>query len=108
MFKRSLPRPFSVRTPLRARRPLRVEPLEERRLLSCSTPNTQSVRGKDATFDQCFNLEFEHEGTDFEVSVYYTETTTAADLTECDASENAAGRALDALTGGAPCATSAP
>lgn len=75
-----------------ARQGLRLEMLEQRQLLSCSTPTVQSVRGRDATFDQCFNLEFEHEGVDYEVSAYYTETTTAADLLQCTDEENDAGR----------------
>jgi hypothetical protein len=52
----------------------------------------QTVRGRDATFDQCFNLEFEHDGEDYEVSAYYTETTTPADLLQCTDTENDAGR----------------
>jgi len=80
------------RRPSRSHRVVRPELLERRQLLSCSTPKVQSVRGKDATFDQCFNLQFEHEGTDYEVSAYYTETTTAADLLQCTDDENDAGR----------------
>jgi hypothetical protein len=76
----------------RPKRIVRPELLEKRQLLSCSTPTVQSVRGRDATFDQCFNLEFEHDGEDYEVSAYYTETTTPADLLQCTATENTAGR----------------
>ena len=40
----------------RPNRIVRPELLEKRQLLSCSTPTVQTVRGRDATFDQILEM----------------------------------------------------
>ncbi len=56
---------------------------------TCSVPKTQSIRGKDVTFDQCYDRAFSHGGTNYNIQTYYTETDSAVNLNRCDASDYA-------------------
>lgn len=40
---------------------------------TCTTPFTDTVRGKEVTWDQCYVHEFNHDGDDYVVRIYYTE-----------------------------------
>lgn len=40
---------------------------------TCTTPYTDTVRGKEVTWDQCYVHEFNHDGDDYVVRAYYTE-----------------------------------
>lgn len=56
---------------------------------TCSLPKTQSIRGKDVTFDQCYDRSFTHGGTTYNIQTYYTETNSATNTNRCDASDYA-------------------
>ncbi len=50
---------------------------------ACSTPVTQSLRGKTVDLDQCYQRTFSHGGTNWTINVYYTEQDTSANLGRC-------------------------
>jgi hypothetical protein len=54
-------------------------------LAACSVPYADVVRGKDVEFDQCYDLNFMHDGTNYEIHTYYTEDEDYADnQDQCD------------------------
>ncbi|MCA9866121.1 MAG: VWA domain-containing protein [Anaerolineales bacterium] len=59
---------------------------------ACSTPTTQNIRGKNVIFDQCYQRNFSHGGTNYSIETYYRETTNATNTAQCTAAENTAGR----------------
>ena len=59
---------------------------------ACSTPTTQNIRGKNVIFDQCYQRNFSHGGTNYSIETYYRETTNATNTAQCSAAENMAGR----------------
>ena len=59
---------------------------------SCTVPVTRTYWGKAETFDQCQKFQFTHAGTSFTILAYYTLTDSSANLAQCTAAENAAGR----------------
>ena len=65
---------------------------------SCTTPVTRNIRGKDVEFDQCLDRPFTHDGTDYRIHVYYTETNSDTNLAQCTDAENAVNRCEHALT----------
>jgi len=34
---------------------------------ACSTPTTQTIRGKSVIFDQCYQRDFSHDGTNYSI-----------------------------------------
>ncbi|MBN2475191.1 MAG: VWA domain-containing protein [Pirellulales bacterium] len=74
----------TARRPRGAELRLRFEPLEERHLLSCTLPMTQTIRGVSVTFDQCYEREFNHAGSDYTIHTYYTEAGTTHSLSDND------------------------
>jgi hypothetical protein len=64
---------------------------------ACSVPTTVTVRGKSVQFDQCYERAFTHDGTNYTVHVFYTETNSATNTSQCTAGENAANRCEHAL-----------
>lgn len=65
---------------------------------ACTTPITQSVRGKDVEFDQCYERTFSHSGTSYTIRTYYTEQNSATNTSKCSATENANGRCEHAIS----------
>jgi hypothetical protein len=66
--------------------------------LACSVPVTRTIRGKSVQFDQCYEQTFSHNGTDYTVHVFYTETNSATNTSQCNATENANGRCEHAIS----------
>ena len=67
-------------------------PGDPRAPATCATPRTQSVRGKNVTFDQCYQRNFSHNGTNYVIDTYYRETVSATNTAQCNMAENGAGR----------------
>ena len=66
---------------------------------ACVVPRLEVIRGKDVILDQCYDREFENDGTDYVVHTYYTEDADNADnLAQCTDEENAVDRCEHALT----------
>lgn len=59
---------------------------------ACSTPTTQTIRGKSVIFDQCYQRNFSHGGTNYSIETYYRETANATNTAQCNTAENGAGR----------------
>ncbi len=53
---------------------------------SCSTPRTQSLRGKAVILDQCFDqvIEYQETGATFTIHTYYTELNNLTNIAQCD------------------------
>ena len=66
--------------------------VEPRAPTACSTPLTQTVRGKSVIFDQCYQRDFSHDGTNYSIETYYRETANATNTNQCNATENSSGR----------------
>ena len=65
---------------------------EVRTTAACTTPLTQTVRGKSVIFDQCYQRDFSHDGTNYSIETYYRETANATNTAQCSAAENSSGR----------------
>ncbi len=72
------------RQSLRQGRRLVLEALEQRRLLACTVPITQTIRGVSVDFDQCYERAFNHAGNDYLIHTYYREGSTSHDLADND------------------------
>lgn len=59
---------------------------------ACSTPTTQTIRGKSVIFDQCYQRNFSHNGTNYSIETYYRETANTTNTNQCSTAENNAGR----------------
>ncbi len=57
----------------------------------CTPPITVNLRGKEAVLDQCYASDFQHDGTTYDILVYYTEDPTHQNtvdgVEQCDADE---------------------
>ena len=66
---------------------------------ACAVPRAVVIRGKDVILDQCYDREFENDGSDYVVHTYYTEDAENEDnLAQCTDEENAVDRCEHALT----------
>ncbi len=70
-----------------------LQQLEPRLLLhaDCAVPITENIRGTSVTFDECFDREFNHDGTDYQIHVYFTDSATGNgihEIPELDADAN--------------------
>lgn len=59
---------------------------------ACASSLTQNVRGKSVIFDQCYQRDFSHGGTNYSIETYYRETANATNTAQCNMGENSAGR----------------
>ena len=72
---------------------LGLQQLEPRLLLhaDCAVPITETIRSVSVTLDECFDREFNHNDTDYQIHVYFTDSATGSgthEIPELDADAN--------------------